>query len=300
MFSEIINAFFSKRSTFADDLLLVKDVFDDFIKEIELNSLVKRININGGKLLRSIMYFGAFYLNNSKNTNDLINVHKTAALIEAAHFASLLHDDVVDNSMVRRNTESSLKINGSKVSILVGDYIATKVVNELFKIHEDKLIANMFLEKCSEMARGALLEQILTVDSDIDDYVTAASLKTSSLFECSASIGARLASIDDHLSSKISKFGRCFGLIYQVQNDINCYRFKNFFESEDYMEKNATFPSIVMKRFFDYDVFSSKTRTEKAYKIAQEIVNSRKFMAMSMDLLNDYYKYLSNNLKLLD
>jgi geranylgeranyl pyrophosphate synthase len=298
MFSDIINIIYSKQFEFAEDLLLSKKELHDFIERIKLNELVEYINVDGGKLLRSIIYFYAIHLANSKNIlRRQSAVHETAALIEAIHFASILHDDVVDNCATRRGKPSSFKVNGGKRSILAGDFLIANIVYEFFKIHEDELIRAFFLNECKNTARGALLEQNLTPNSEIDEYTKVALLKTAPLFRMASFLGAYIASGDLKSSKSISTFGGCFGIIYQVQNDIDCYKFQDFSKSEDYKERNITFVSIILRKFFDFNVFASKEANETHYKIAQNIINSTKFVIVSKRILSQYYRYALTHLK---
>ncbi|MDR0630606.1 MAG: polyprenyl synthetase family protein [Holosporales bacterium] len=294
MFSKIIGRFLSKREKFDKALSVSQGFLNAFILETRIKNLVSPFSMGAGKSLRSIIYFNSVDWNDKRQYSE--SIYKTAALIETVHFASILHDDVIDNNLIRRNTDSSLKVHGRKKSILIGDYLLIKIVSEFFKIHKDQLIRNMFLRECSATAYGALLEQSLTIDSSVEEYIRVISLKTAPLFKISAFLGAYLASNDFAKAKKNALFGVCFGILYQIQNDLDCYKHETFHKSEDYLEDNVTFPIIILKKYFNYNVFKSKDKKEGKYKMVQNIIKSFKFQTISKEILNKYQQCFNDPL----
>jgi geranylgeranyl pyrophosphate synthase len=288
MFSEVIDRLYSRRSEFTEDLLRSQSALRNFIERLRMNELTSGLGIGCGKSMRSIMYFCAA---NMRPTVDMHVLYETAALIEAIHFASILHDDVVDNNSTRRGSDSSLQINGNKRTILAGDYLIASVVHEFFRLHADEIVRTSFLSECKATAQGALLERTLTTSSGIDEYIRMALLKTSPLFRIAAFLGAYLSSHDLLFARRFSAFGSCFGLIYQVQNDIDCYKPQDPTESEDYIEGNITFVSVVLRKFFNYDVFDAKETSDARYRTAQELINSTRFTGVSMGIMKRHYNY---------
>jgi geranylgeranyl pyrophosphate synthase len=221
----------------------------------------------------------------------------TAALIEAIHFASIVHDDIIDDSSRRRGNLSFHKSFGRKFGILFGDYIFTNASKRFLDLYKDnRLIQRLFLRECSSTILGAIREQELSITSDISECLRITSLKTSPFFKLSCFLGAYLASGNFKEAIKCATFGTCFGVLYQIQNDLDCYRFENYFESEDYIQNNITLPIVILCQYLDFNVFSNSSSHQENYNRTKELIFSKKFEAILQNITKKYYEIVVSNL----
>lgn len=284
VFSKLIDNVISKREVLTDDLGLLESEITRILKTNNQFSDLSYFISNKGKRIRSILFF-----RNWKCEIESPLKYKAPALIEIIHSASLLHDDVVDNNKKRRGGSSFLQSHGCKKSILVGDFALVKAFSELLKIFsEDEFLKSMCIRECSATAYGAVLEQSLNEQSTFQDCLRSSALKTASLFKLSCFLGTFLSSGDFSLAKKRAIQGLCFGIIYQFQNDLNCYLHENFEDSEDYMQKNITMPIIILfeSKILDPSLFSEKS--QQNYDKIRLMLSSKMFQKTAHDLL---YKY---------
>lgn len=282
MFSNIISKVLQLKELYVEELQEMTKYQENFISDSNIMSLLRPFVINKGKHLRSIFYFSNW--KESCINNDI--KYETIALIELMHFASIIHDDVIDNNNFRRNNESFLKQYGKKNSILYGDFILIESIIRFLKLHKDNdIVKNMFLKETKSTAYGALLEQKLSFDSEFSDYFEVISLKTASFFGLSSFLGNFLSTKDYESSMKAYHIGVQFGIIYQAQNDINGYKYENYLNSEDFIQKNITLPVIALKEL-KYQSLESLFDNAQNYSYIKSFINSSDFK----NLVNQYFK----------
>lgn len=287
MFSIEIDKILSKRCIFENDLLIEEIYLTEFINECPQGNLLSPFIIGRGKRIRSILYF--YFLNKFCPNIDEKVKYETIALIEALHFASIIHDDVVDNNLNRRNKESFLKKHGKKQSILIGDYVLIRALDKFLKLHDgNRIVQNLFIRECHSTAYGAILEQTMTNQSTISDYIRMASLKTSPFFKLSCFLGNYFGSQNFETSKKIAIFGICFGILFQVQNDIDCYKFESFEESEDYVQKNMTLPILIIRDYLGYDIKQFNEISKDGYNQIKILIFSEYFEKRLKMVLRKY------------
>ena len=251
--------------------------------------------VSNGKRIRSIMFlllFSRFSGNFSEKS------YKTACILEMIHTASVFHDDVVDKNYIRRGKSSFYKTFGSKYSILVGDQILINSVSEFLSLHEKNNTAKkIFLKECTSTSFGAVCEQTEKDKKNVSiaSYLRIASLKTSPLFKLSCFLGTFLSSKNFDISKKSAIFGICFGIIFQIQNDLDSYKLENFQSSEDYVQKNITFPIVVLCNYFEYNInkFISETN-QIEFDYIKSKINSEEFKKTSEKILQKYIKTVEN------
>ncbi len=290
MFSYIISKILQQRNKYLHELREITKYQENFISESKYMSLLRPFIINKGKRLRSIIYFNNWE-NSSVVSNDI--KYETIALIELMHFASIIHDDVVDNNNFRRSNDSFLKKYGKKDSILYGDYILIKSINRFLELHkENDVVKNMFLKETEATAYGALLEQKLSFDSDFSDYFKVISLKTAPFFGLSAFLGKFLSTENFKSAMKSYNFGIQFGILYQAQNDINGYSFENYLDSEDFVQKNITLPIIFLKDFENQNLENLFKPNINNYSYIKNFVNSDNFKILVEKRFKNQINYL--------
>jgi octaprenyl-diphosphate synthase len=139
------------------------------------------------------------------------------AIVELIHAASLLHDDVIDEAMVRRGTPSVNATHGSKVAIMLGDILYSKAFSELTSF--DPLIARAVAESVTRLSAGEMMdvEMAAYFNTDRDLYLRMLYLKTATLIEAAAYSAALLAGKDP---SAHATYGKNLGLAFQIVDDI--------------------------------------------------------------------------------
>lgn len=287
MFLNIINDIINLTPKYTNDLKELNNYQRRFIDKSECIDLISPFVINKGKRLRSIIYFDNWD-NNSKVSND--TKYQTMALIELMHFASIVHDDVVDNNNIRRNNDSFMKKYGRKSSILYGDYVLIKAINEFLKLHQNNdFIKNIFLKEVENTARGAILEQQLTIGSSFEDYLNVIHLKTASFFGLSAFLGKFLSTQDHEAAQESYNYGIQFGVIYQAQNDIDCYKYDDYLYSEDFVQNNITLPIVALSKTERKPQLFEQNQTR--YNHIKNFIKSKSFQSSINNLFNEQITY---------
>ena len=185
-----------------------------------LDTMVSHIGQTRGKQLRPILLLlisGAFDKTSSKAI-------RAALAIETLHITTLIHDDVVDESMLRRGKQTLNSIWGNKLAVLVGDYLYAKALNILVAI-DDKEILKTISSVAQEMGEGELLQQENAREYNLteDRYYEVIRKKTAVLFSACCKIGAIAANASDEEIKTMALFGECLGIAFQIQDDILDY-----------------------------------------------------------------------------
>lgn len=284
MFSNIIAKVLQLKVNYLNELKEMTKYQENFISDFECMSLLRPFVINKGKHLRSIFYF--YNWENSSNVSDDIK-YETIALIELMHFASIIHDDVIDDNNFRRNNDSFLKQYGKKNSILYGDFILIKSINRFLNLHKNNdIVKNIFLKETELTSYGALLEQKLSINSEFTDYFKVISLKTASFFGLSCFLGKFLSTKNYESAMESYHLGTQFGVIYQAQNDIDGYKFENFINSEDFIQNNITLPIVILKELKHQNLEILFEPNSQNYSYIKRFINSNNFKT----LVNQYFK----------
>ena len=204
-----------------DDELII---FNQFFKET-LQSDVKLINyvINyiirlKGKKFRPILCLLCAKLN-GHDCNE--KTYLSASIVEILHVATLLHDDVIDESDIRRSWPSVHKIWKNKLSILVGDYMFSKALvntaslNDLDSIKELSVLSN-------RLSEGEILQIQKAYKKDMDEkiYFKMIADKTASLISASCYLGYKSTQNNQDFNESIKKFGEYLGIAYQLKDDL--------------------------------------------------------------------------------
>lgn len=275
------------------DINCVNKYINILISELYFNDKIQYLINNKGKHIRTLLSLYYFHKYTTNNNHNIDALYQIMALVELTHFASLLHDDVIDNSNSRRHEKSLNYLYGNKNSILIGDYLLVNNFKKLLNVLQDKnygnYILNQFIKASSDTAYGAYLENNTKqqLNNDIQQYIRIVSLKTGSLFKFSCICGCVLSNTNFVNIKQSAMFGLVFGIIYQVQNDLNDYKYSNYQESEDYMQSNITLPIIVLNYIADIsNLFNNKTQ-ENFNKIKQ-LINTEEFKSILNNILEKY------------
>ena len=185
-----------------------------------LGSVLSHISQRGGKRMRPMLI-----LLMAKNFGAVSRVTQNAAVgLELLHTASLVHDDVVDESKERRGQASVNATYDNKVAVLVGDYILSTALLRVSLTDNQKII-QLLAELGRTLAAGEILQlsNIQNQEFSEDVYYQIINRKTAALFEACAKIGALSGGADEEAVKAAAKFGQNIGMIFQIRDDIFDY-----------------------------------------------------------------------------
>jgi octaprenyl-diphosphate synthase len=150
--------------------------------------------------------------------------HELAATVEFIHTATLLHDDVVDESSLRRGRATSNAIFGNAASVLVGDFLYSRAFQMMVSVNRMRVL-EVLADATNVIAEGEVLQLMNMHDPDLSvgDYVRVIRYKTAKLFEASARLGAVLAGADAKLEDDCALYGRALGTAFQLIDDLLDY-----------------------------------------------------------------------------
>jgi octaprenyl-diphosphate synthase len=185
-----------------------------------LATVLEHIRQRGGKRMRPMLI-----LLMAKNFGQVSAVTQNAAVgLELLHTASLVHDDVVDESSERRGQASVNASYDNKVAVLVGDYILSTALLRVSLTNHQRIV-QILAELGRTLAAGEILQlsNIQNQDFSEDVYYQIINNKTAALFEACAKIGAMSAGAGDDALTAAAKFGQNIGMIFQIRDDIFDY-----------------------------------------------------------------------------
>ncbi|MFN8770779.1 MAG: polyprenyl synthetase family protein [Neisseriaceae bacterium] len=212
--------------------------------------LIKQISeyiiSSGGKRIRPTLTLLCGRIAGFKEGNLL---HKMAAMIEYIHTATLLHDDVVDGSGMRRGRKTSNAVFGNAASVLVGDFIYTRSFQMMVQSNSLRLLEVM-ANSTNKISEGEVLQLLNIGRSDLteSEYFKVIDSKTAVLFEASARVAAIIAQTDSKIEENLSNYAKYLGIAFQIVDDILDYTGdgqnmgKNV--GDDLLEGKVTLPLI--------------------------------------------------------
>ncbi len=209
-----------------------------------LAQALNHIRQRGGKRMRPILI-----LLMAKNFGQITDVTQHAAIgLELLHTASLVHDDVVDESDERRGQASVNAVYDNKVSVLVGDYILSTALLHVSYTHREPIIRYL-AQLGRTLSDGEILQLSNISSKDISEevYYNIIKGKTAALFEACASIGAQASDATEEQVKAASLFGQNLGIIFQIRDDIFDYYDNAEIgkpTSNDMLEGKLTLPAI--------------------------------------------------------
>ncbi|MBK7532824.1 polyprenyl synthetase family protein [Piscinibacter sp.] len=147
-----------------------------------------------------------------------------AATVEFIHTATLLHDDVVDESALRRGRETANALFGNAASVLVGDFVYSRAFQMMVSVDRMRVL-EVLADATNVIAEGEVLQLMNMHDADITvpEYLRVIRFKTAKLFEASARLGAVLAEADTAVEEACAAYGRSLGTAFQLVDDLLDY-----------------------------------------------------------------------------
>ena len=209
-----------------------------------LDKVTRFIVTTKGKQMRPMFVFLCAKL--IGNVNE--KTYRGASMIELIHTATLVHDDVVDESFKRRNFFSINALWKNKIAVLVGDFLLSKAVL-LSTDHKDYDLLSVISRTIREMSEGELLqlEKARKLDITEDVYYEIIRQKTATLIAACCEIGALSNGADENLAKKMMEFGTYTGMAFQIKDDLFDYLSSNVIGKPveiDIKEQKMTLPLI--------------------------------------------------------
>ncbi|MCY7410571.1 MAG: polyprenyl synthetase family protein [Chitinophagales bacterium] len=241
------------RKPIVEDLKLFEEKFRDSMKSkvALLDAITRYIVKSKGKQVRPMFVFLAAKLVGAVSEST----HTAAALIELLHTATLVHDDVVDDSYERRGFFSINAIWKNKIAVLVGDYLLSKGLLLSINNGEFRLL-RLVSDAVREMSEGELLqiEKARRLDIKEEDYFEIIRQKTATLISSACACGAASATTDDEVVSKLKLFGEKIGIAFQIKDDLLDFGDENIGKPKgiDLKEKKMTLPVIYLLKNSSY------------------------------------------------
>ena len=248
---------------------------------------------SGGKRLRPLLTLAATRLFDRNTPRPFA----LAASVEFIHTATLLHDDVVDESEQRRGKESANRVFGNQETVLVGDFLFSRAFELM--VEDGSLDVLRILSRASAViAEGEVLQLSIqgNLDTTLDQYKQVIGAKTAALFAAACEIGPVIAGEDEIMREKLRGYGYNLGMAFQIADDVLDYQAdpaelgKSI--GDDFKEGKMTAPVILAlaqgnedDRAFWNDVFCkenvSSSDLEQAQKIIRRLETDKQSLAMA-------------------
>jgi octaprenyl-diphosphate synthase len=233
-----------------------------------LDRIMRYVVKRKGKQLRPMFVFLSARLFGQANEST----YRAASLVELLHTATLVHDDVVDDSIERRGFFSVYALWKNKASVLVGDYLLAKGLL-LSLEHDDFRILKYLSDAVRQMSEGELLQMEKSRSLNLDEgvYFEIIKSKTASLLASACAAGAWSTSQDSATSERMKAFGEKVGIAFQIKDDLFDYASQDVGKptGNDIKEKKLTLPLIYTLNNVD-----KETKRKLIYIIKNE--NTRK------------------------
>ena len=273
-----------------------------------LNRITHYIIKRKGKQMRPMLIFLCSKLLNSGELNE--KVYRGASVIELIHTATLIHDDVVDESNKRRGFFSINAIWKNKIAVLVGDFLLSKGML-LCIDYKDYDILDVISESVKEMSEGELLqiEKSKKLDIDEETYFEIIKKKTASLISSCCKIAAISVGSKPSQIQKIARLGLNIGIAFQIKDDLFDYGKKRIGKPRgiDIKQKKLTLPLIYtinkVERREKKWLISSLKKSKKNKALINQIISLVKEtggLDYAIEKMNMYHKLALNDLETFD
>ena len=236
---------------------------------------------SGGKKIRPLLTLSSAKLCGYENGIRDVNL---AACVELIHNATLLHDDVIDNSNLRRGIKTSNTIWGNKSSILVGDYLLSRCFEMMVEDGSPEIL-KLLSSTSSKIAQGEISQLEYKGEIDIleETYFNIINSKTAALFAAATRVGACIANKNKKEKDALESYGRNLGLAFQIADDaLDYYSTKTTFGKEigkDFYEGKVTLPIIFLcqkansdEKIFLKKIFKKKNRSKLEFYEIQKLI----------------------------
>jgi len=260
--------------------LVEKMIKKDVASEATVKILYKHIFKSDGKKIRARLNLISSSFNRNKNKIYRI---KLAAIIELLHTATLVHDDVVDNSSIRRGNKSVNSLWSNAHGVLIGDYIYSKAFIYMVHIGNQKILQELS-NATNDISQGELiqLDAINNKEITLNKLKKISYFKTGRLFEASAKTGAMLAGANKKYIDNISECAKNIGVLFQIKDDLLDYSMNLKIgkpQFQDLKEGKITYPFFYAyknannkeKRILTNSLGSKKVKTIEILELVEKL-----------------------------
>lgn len=211
------------RALVADDM----DLVDSFLTErlasdvVLINQLSSYIIASGGKRLRPQLVLLASHACGYSGNHKII----LATVIELIHTATLLHDDVVDASELRRGNDTANSLWGNEAAVLVGDFLYSRAFEMMVEV-DSMRVMNILATTTNRIAEGEVMQLMNVRDPDLSEarYIEVIQAKTARLFQAATELGGVLAKQPDDVCEALALYGMHLGTAFQIADDVLDYQ----------------------------------------------------------------------------
>ena len=304
---QINNSYFDLKNSVEEKLILVEErIKNKLISEIDLVQKMSDYHLkSGGKRLRALLTLGSAKLCGYIKGGRDINL---AACVELIHGATLLHDDVIDNGLLRRGKKTTNSIWGNHSSILTGDYLLSRCFEMM--VEDGNLeILKLLSSTSAKIAQGEILQ--LQHKSEIDmleeTYLKIISSKTAALFSAATKVGAVLGERNNKEKEALEFYGKNLGFTFQIADDTLDYNSEiNVFGKEsgnDFYEGKITLPIILLfqqsnkleKKQLE-NFFKKNTRSEEEFSNVLKLISIHKIISQCYKKAEHFINLAKNSL----
>ena len=185
-----------------------------------VNQIAEYIISAGGKRIRPVL---VLLVANAYGYKGVAH-HELAAVVEFIHTATLLHDDVVDESSMRRGRQTANALFGNAASVLVGDFLYSRAFQMMVGLNNMRVM-QILSDATNVIAEGEVLQLLNMHDPDVtqDSYLKVIESKTAKLFEAAAQLGALISGATDAQVDAAGEYGRSLGTAFQLIDDVLDY-----------------------------------------------------------------------------
>jgi octaprenyl-diphosphate synthase len=271
------------QSLLKEELIVFEKKFREAVKsQTPLLDRITRFIVNRkGKQIRPMFVFLSARLCGPVNEST----YRAASLVELVHTASLVHDDVVDESLERRGFFSTYALWKNKISVLVGDYLLVKGLLLSLDYSEFRIL-QLLSVAVQKMSEGELLqiEKARTLNLEESVYFEIIRNKTASLLASTCAVGAYSTSKDEEMAEKLRLFGEAVGIAFQIKDDLFDYGDEKTGKpsGNDLKEKKLTLPLIYtlntvnksLRRELIYIIKNQNRNAEKIRYVISQVVHS--------------------------
>ena len=306
---QINNSYFDLKNSVEEKLILVEEkIKNKLTSEVDLVQKISDYHIEtGGKRLRALLTLGSSKLCGYLKGGRDINL---AACIELIHGATLLHDDVIDNSDVRRGKKTTNVIWGNQSSILAGDYLLSRCFEMM--VEDGNLeILKLLSSTSAKIAQGEILQLQHKGEVDMleETYLKIISSKTAVLFSAATKVGAILAEKNNKEKEALEFYGKNLGLTFQIADDTLDYNSNiNLFgknTGNDFYEGKITLPIILLfqqandseKKQLE-NIFNKNIRSENDFSDVLKLISKYKITSKCYKKAEHFINLASNSLSI--
>ena len=307
--NQINNSYFDLKNSVEEKLVLVEEKIKTKLNsDVSLVQKMTDYHIQtGGKRLRALLTLGSAKLCGYLKGGRDINL---AACVELIHAATLMHDDVIDVSNVRRGKKTINSIWGNQSSILVGDYLLSRCFEMM--VEDGNLeVLKLLSSTSSKIAQGEILQLQHKGDIDMleETYLKIISTKTAVLFSASTKVGAILANKKNNEKDALEFYGKNLGLTFQIADDILDYNseLKLFGKKigNDFYEGKITLPVILLSQQINNiekqslkDIFKKNKRSENDLKFTLDLILKYKIIKQCYKKAEHFISLASSSLSI--